>query len=101
MENTDDKNKKGKPWWQPAIEMFWKVSVWVAGPIVIALFVGKYLDRRYGTSPWIFLTATGISFIISMVAITQILMKYIKNMEAEDKAKKLEKEIKEKDGEHI
>ncbi len=87
-------DKKNNNWWQPAIIMFAGVSVWVAIPIVFALFMGKYLDKRFGTDPWIFITLTGIAFIISMIAIARISMKYIKKIGEEDKIKKQSENIK-------
>jgi F0F1-type ATP synthase assembly protein I len=87
MEN----DQKGKVWWQPAIVMFAKVSVWVAIPIILALFIGKYFDKRYGTDPWIFISLTGIAFIVSIFGIWKMLKKYIKEMNLEERNKNQEK----------
>ena len=70
-------NEKNKVWWEPALIMFAKVSVWIAVPVICALFIGKYLDKRYGTDPWIFIGATIVGFIISMTAIAKISLDYI------------------------
>ena len=72
----------------PAIKMFANVSGWIAGPIIIALFVGKWLDKKYDTAPWIFLGLTGIAFLISIFGIMKILMKYLKEIEREANEKK-------------
>ena len=82
---NDNKNKD--LWWKPAVMIFSNVSAWIAGPIILALIVGKYLDRRYGTAPWFFIGLTIISFIISIGAIWKILNKYIKDLEKEEKNK--------------
>ena len=87
MENNQPDNKKDKIWWRPAIIMFVRVSVWVAIPVIIALYVGKYLDKRYDTAPWMFIGTTVVAFIISMVAIARISMKYIHKIEKENKEK--------------
>ncbi len=67
--------------------MFAKVSAWVAIPIVLALFIGKYLDKKYDTSPWIFVGATILAFSISMIAIGKISIKYIHKIDKEKDGK--------------
>jgi F0F1-type ATP synthase assembly protein I len=71
-----------------AIRIFVRISVWVAIPIILALFIGKWLDAKYGTAPWMFIATMGLAFIISMVAIAKICIKYIKEIEVEAKTKK-------------
>lgn len=80
-------NDKKEIWWQPAIVMFAKVSAWVAIPIVLALFIGKYLDKKYDTSPWMFIGTTIIAFIISMIALGKISLDYIHKIDKESKDK--------------
>lgn len=53
-------------WWQPALLMFLRLATWIAGPVIIALFIGKWLDKKYGTEPWLFLACTGLAFLVSM-----------------------------------
>jgi len=76
----DEKKLKSK-WWATALEIFSQVSAWVAGPIIAALIIGKWLDRKFETEPWLFLGLTGLAFIISLLGIWRILMKYIKEIE--------------------
>ena len=68
--------------------MFANVSGWIAGPIIIALIVGKYLDKKYNSDPWFFLGLTAIAFFISIFSIVRIMMKYIREIEKEAKEKK-------------
>lgn len=63
------KNDDKKPWWQPALFIFFKFSGWIAAPVIIATFIGKWLDKNYNTEPWFFLTSVGAAFIISMIGI--------------------------------
>jgi F0F1-type ATP synthase assembly protein I len=79
--NNLDKNL----WWQPAIRIFLKMSGWVAGPVIISLMLGKYLDKRYNTEPWFFLGLTGIAFFVSIFGIMRLLIIYIKEIERNDK----------------
>ncbi|MBU1036440.1 AtpZ/AtpI family protein [Patescibacteria group bacterium] len=85
--------EKGKEaWWQPALVIFSQVSGWIIVPILIALFVGRALDDKYGTEPWIFLGLTIIAFGISCLGIVLITAKYTKKIEKELQEKKLHKE---------
>jgi F0F1-type ATP synthase assembly protein I len=65
-------NDKPKiPWWEPGMVLFAKLSVWIGGPIVVAVFVGKWLDKKYDTAPWIFLATVAFAFILSSVGIVR------------------------------
>ena len=68
--------------------MFAKVSAYIAIPIIIALYLGKYLDNKYKTDPWIFLGLTFVAFIISLISIWINMKKYVKDLEEELKNKK-------------
>ncbi|MES2315441.1 MAG: AtpZ/AtpI family protein [Patescibacteria group bacterium] len=85
QENTGNNNK---PWWEPAVEIFSQVSGWIAGPIILALIAGKWLDSHFGTKPWIFLGLTGVAFIISIFGIIKVVSKYMKKIEQEGDSKK-------------
>ena len=80
---SDTNNKK--PWWEPAVEIFSEVSGWIAGPVVIALILGKYLDGRFDTKPWIFLGLTGFAFLVSTYGIVKVVSRYMKKIAEEDK----------------
>ncbi|HUC88516.1 MAG TPA: AtpZ/AtpI family protein [Candidatus Paceibacterota bacterium] len=88
MEN----NKKNRAWWEPALIMFAKSSIWIAVPVICALFIGKYLDKRYGTDPWMFIGMTILGFIISIVALAKISLDYIHNIEKDLPAQTEKKE---------
>lgn len=87
MDSTNNKIA----WWKPGVIIFTKVSAAIAIPIILALIVGKYLDARYNTAPWIFLGLTGIAFIISLVVIWRSLSSYMKKLEIEESSKRKEK----------
>ncbi len=74
-----EKNKEA--WWRPAIEIFGRVSAWVIVPILLALIVGKYLDTRYDTKPWIFLGLTGAAFLISLFGIVRVTKTYLEKIQ--------------------
>ena len=56
--------------------------------MIIALYLGKWLDNRYQTEPWLFLASMGVAFMVSSVGIVVITLKYIKEIEEEAQAKK-------------
>jgi len=81
-------NKDKELWWKPAIVMFANTSGWIAGPIIMALVAGKYLDKKYDSEPWFFIGLTAIAFFISIFGIVKILKKYLKEIEKEANEKK-------------
>jgi len=91
MENYKNNNEV---WYMPAIRMFANISGWIAGPIILALIVGKWLDKKYDSEPWFFIGLTGVAFFISIFGILKILMKYLKDIERETNIKKNSEENK-------
>ena len=61
LENMDTPDK---PYWHDALAAFGRMSGWIAAPILLALFAGKWLDGRFHTAPYIFVSLTGIAFIV-------------------------------------
>jgi F0F1-type ATP synthase assembly protein I len=91
----EEKNNSRAPWWQPGMLLFARLSGWIGGPIIVALFVGKWLDKKYNTEPWLFLASVGVAFLISSYGIVRDTMRERKRIEKEAKDKKLkEKEQK-------
>ncbi|HBU10312.1 MAG TPA: hypothetical protein DEA89_00095 [Candidatus Moranbacteria bacterium] len=70
----EQKNPK-IPWWQPGLVLFTRLSAWIAIPVVIAVIIGKYLDRVFHSQPWLMLASVSISFIISIVMLVRIGLK--------------------------
>lgn len=72
-------------WWKPGIMVFVKVSTAIALPIIVALFVGKYLDTKFGTTPWMFLGLTFIAFGVSLFSIWKTIKGYLSKLKNEKK----------------
>lgn len=72
-------------WWLPAVILFARLTVWIAVPIIISLFVGHSLDRKFGTEPWLFLATIALAFFISMVGIVKNTSEEYKKIEEENK----------------
>lgn len=75
-------------WWQPSLVLFSKLSGWIAGPVIIAVFLGKWLDKKYGTDPWLFLLTVGVAFFFSTLGIVRDSLKEMARIEKEEIAKK-------------
>lgn len=58
-------------WWQPALEVFTRLSAWVILPLIVGTTLGRWLDRRNDTgSKWFFI-CIGIAFVISTYGMIQ------------------------------
>ena len=77
--------------WQRGLGLFFQLSGWLVGPLVIALFLGRWLDNRYQTEPWLFLLSVGVAFAIACLGIVRETMKFIKQIEKEAEDKNLKK----------
>ena len=74
-------NGKGGAWWKPAVEIFSAVSAWIVAPIVLALFAGKALDRRFDSEPIFFLALAAVGFLITIYGSYKEVKKYMRKVE--------------------
>lgn len=58
------------------VKVFTRISAWIVGPVLVAAFLGNYLDKKWGTAPWILGISLAASFTVSMIAIVKIAKKY-------------------------
>ena len=91
MPKSEPKNKSSDNWWQPALLLFLQLSSWIAIPVLIAVFLGQWLDTKYGTEPWLFLVTVGLAFIISMFGLVKEASQAIKKIEKENQKNKKHK----------
>ncbi len=87
VESKQDKEKDG-PWWRPGLLLFAELSGWIVVPVLIAVYLGRWLDQRYDSEPWLYLTSVGLAFIISIVGIVRGATKAIQQMEKENQKNK-------------
>jgi len=80
--------KDGQTWRQPALQMFARLSGWIWAPIIIGFLVGKWLDRKYGTAPWLLMATTLFSFIISMIGLVKNAMEEYRKIEKDQNSQK-------------
>ncbi|MCK5510205.1 AtpZ/AtpI family protein [Candidatus Parcubacteria bacterium] len=74
-------NNSKQAWWQPALILFAKFSGWIVVPVIAGAFIGKWLDNRYDTDPWLFLAAVGFAFLISMFGLIKNVVEEYKKIE--------------------
>lgn len=72
-----------------SMQMFLRISGWIALPLILSLFLGKWLDKKIGTEPWLLLACSGIAFILSMYGIIKNAKKEFKKIEEENENKKI------------
>jgi hypothetical protein len=78
--------------WQPGVQLFLRLSAWIGAPVLLAVAVGKYLDAKYRTDPWLFLFSVGIAFCVSTWAIIYYGLKEMKRIEQEFPKKNIHKQ---------
>jgi F0F1-type ATP synthase assembly protein I len=77
-----------KNWWIPAMKIFSKFSGWIVFPILIAVFVGQWLDRKFSSEPWFLLITVVLAFLVSMVGLVREASREYKKIDSEKLAKK-------------
>lgn len=86
MEKEKKQNQEGKvkEEYRRSILLFLRFSGWIAGPVIIAAIAGNWLDEKYNTDPWIFLSAIGVAFIFSMIGLVKETLKEYRKIEKEN-----------------
>ncbi|MFA6994925.1 MAG: AtpZ/AtpI family protein [Patescibacteria group bacterium] len=74
--------------WGLALKVMANVSAWIAFPVIIGLYLGKWLDKKLGTDPWLFLLTIALCFAVSIYGLTVNALKEFKQIEKEYRDKK-------------
>jgi F0F1-type ATP synthase assembly protein I len=82
----NDKNIK-KPWWREGVLLSAKVSGYIAVPVIFASYVGKYLDKKYSSDPYLFLISIAIGFASTIYLIWKEVKIYQRKIDKEEKEK--------------
>lgn len=61
-----------------ALEIGSTATAWIVVPALIAAFGGQALDSQFQTKPWIFVSAMGLSFIITVFGIIRMAQNYLR-----------------------
>ena len=87
MENNKNKNI---PWWKDGVIIFSKVTAYIAFPIIIASYIGNFLDKKNNSGNLYFLSLITIAFLSTIFLIWKEMRSYKKKMEKDE----IEKNIK-------
>jgi len=63
------------------------ISAWIAFPVIIGLYLGKWLDQKFGTEPWLFLITIALFFLVSLYGLFTSMKQEAKKMEKNIKVK--------------
>jgi F0F1-type ATP synthase assembly protein I len=63
-----------------AVGFAWDFGVIVVLPLVVLAILGRYLDRRYGTEPWIFLGGVIVSIVMTTILVVMKLSRIVKDI---------------------
>ena len=80
MSENKNNPRQGGPSWVAGVKLFSEISAWIVVPIIGALILGKKLDTRYHTTPWIFFSLTGFAFLITIFGIVRVVKNYMKKI---------------------
>lgn len=85
-EEGREKNKNEGVWY--ALSLAWQLGYTIAIPIVVLALVGRMLDKRFGTSPWLLLAGIFVSLFVSTIAIYYKTINIITGSDIPNKDKK-------------
>ncbi len=77
--------------WREALMVFGRMSGWVATPILVAVFLGRWLDKQKGTEDFWFFVMIGAGFFVSIIGIYRESKKYQRSLEKQDKLEQEQK----------
>jgi len=71
----DKKNNKENVW--SMLPLVWELGYLIAFPLVIFALLGRFLDKYFYTSPWLFLLGILLAIIISVLIVYKKVIKII------------------------
>jgi F0F1-type ATP synthase assembly protein I len=77
--------------WSLALRIMARISGWIAFPVLIGVFLGRWLDKMFNTEPFLFLITVAVCFVISMYGLVINALKEFKKIEADAQAEKIAK----------
>ena len=80
--------KNNTPWWRDGVIIFIKVSSYIVGPILLASFIGNFLDNKNNTGNLYFYISIAIAFLSTIYLIWKELKIYKKKIENQENKQK-------------
>lgn len=65
------------------INLLINTTAWIVGPVLVGILVGKILDQKFKTDPWLFLISVGVCFLVSMFGLIRNALKEFRSIEEE------------------
>jgi F0F1-type ATP synthase assembly protein I len=88
---SENSEENKKLWWRPAMEFFGQISGWIVFPIIVALFLGRYLDNKFDRAPMFLIICVIIAFAITLFGLVRQTLKAAKKIEEQIKSDKIKK----------
>jgi len=67
--------------WGTSLKIMANISAWIAFPVIIGLYLGKWLDQKFNTEPWLFLITIALFFLVSLYGLFTSIKREAKKME--------------------
>jgi ATP synthase protein I len=83
LEKSQKPEEKNQVWY--ALSLAWQLGYSIAIPLVILALLGRFLDKRFGTSPWLLLAGVLLSLVISTFAVYFKTIKILGTADSENK----------------
>lgn len=80
--------KNAEPWWRPAMFIFFRASAWIAVPVVAALYLGRFLEDKYGADTHLLLITVAGAFLVTMIGLVKVTLSEFKKMDEAEKEKR-------------
>ena len=80
-----EKREKNQAW--SALSLAWQLGYSIAIPLVILALVGRLLDKKFDTSPWLLLAGVILSLVVSTFAVYYKTIKILSETEQKNKEK--------------
>ncbi|MFA4873347.1 MAG: AtpZ/AtpI family protein [Patescibacteria group bacterium] len=90
MDNTDEGKKERSTLWQ-ALSLAWNLGYLIAVPLVVFALLGRFLDKRFGTSPLALLVGIFISLVVTTIGVYKKTKEITKEMESDNSKIKSQK----------
>ncbi len=91
MEKSTNQDTRESGFWQ-GLKLAWEMGYTIALPLVFLALLGRFLDKKFATSPWLLLTGILISIIISTLSIYFKTIKIIADIDQKSKKQQTKKE---------
>jgi len=78
--------------WALALKVMAKLAGWIAFPVILGTFLGQWLDKKFGTEPWLFLATIAFAFLVSMYGLIINALQEFKKIDEEYSKNKKEKD---------